>query len=127
MNIDQNWVTDNIDLIMKYFSEVHPEYKKKDDNVTMASRSRERKKMLEDMDTMKYRPIYYIVKNFPDREKALRLKVKDMLQLKNEYKKSNEVLISREDSYEMEIKKLKEKNRIQAIEISYLKPEGNLR
>ena len=71
MEIDQDWVTNNIDLIMKEFVKIHPKYKKTD-NASMASKSRERKNMLEDMDTMKYRPIYYICKTFPEKEKRIK-------------------------------------------------------
>ena len=85
MDVDQDWVKDNIDIIMEEFVRIHPEFKKTDDN-TMSAKSREKRKMLDDMDTKQYRPIYYIVKKFPDREKALRQKIKRFVADRDEYK-----------------------------------------
>ena len=60
MDIDQEWVKTNIDLIMKQFRIINPEF-------NTDRLSKEKKKILEDCDKPKYRPIYYIVKTMPDK------------------------------------------------------------
>ena len=83
MDIDQAWVKENIDLIMKEFLRINPEFKKKD-NSGMMAKSRHKKRMLESMDTIAYRPYYYIVKRMPDKinrinkeNRELRAELKD--------------------------------------------------
>jgi len=75
MNIDQEWVIDNIDKIMKEFLIVHPEFKNKDKK-SQRNKSFHRKKMLEDMNTLTYRPIYYIAKTCPETKANLRMRIK---------------------------------------------------
>lgn len=57
MSVDQDWVNENIDLIMKTFCEVHPQMAGKGAN-ERSRRCVHKKKMLNDMDTLSYRPIY---------------------------------------------------------------------
>ena len=71
MEIDQDWVTNNIDLIMKEFLRIHPEFNEKNKN-SINSKSKHKKNMLENMDTLTYRPIYYICKTFPEKEKRIK-------------------------------------------------------
>ena len=57
MSVDQDWVRENINSIMNTFCKVHPQFKSTD-NASRMGKSRHKKKILEDMDTMMYRPIY---------------------------------------------------------------------
>ena len=66
MDIDQQWGKDNIDLIMKEFLKINPEFEEKT-NSAMAAKSRHKKLMKKSMDTPTYRPYYYIVKNSTDK------------------------------------------------------------
>ena len=75
MQIDQEWVVENIDLMMKEFLTVHPQFKK-NDNTSMAGRSQHKKAMMRNCDTLTYRPIYYIVKTVTETRTNLNNKVK---------------------------------------------------
>ena len=84
MDIDQQWVKDNIDLIMKEFLKINPEFDEKT-NSAMAAKSRHKKLMKKSMDTPTYRPYYYIVNNSTDKisrikkqNRELRDEVKDI-------------------------------------------------
>ena len=84
MDIDQQWVKENIDLIMKEFLKINPEFDEKT-NSAMAAKSRHKKLMKKSMDTPTYRPYYYIVKNSSDKinriqkqNRELRDEVKDI-------------------------------------------------
>lgn len=57
MSVDQDWVNENIDLIMETFCKVHPQMAGKGAN-ERSRRCVHKKKMLNDMDTLSYRPIY---------------------------------------------------------------------
>jgi hypothetical protein len=72
MSVDQDWVRENIDSIMNTFCKVHPQFKDTDD-VTRMGKSRHKKKILEDMDTMMYRPIYEIAQVKKQKIKAQKL------------------------------------------------------
>ncbi len=71
MIIDQDWVEENIDDIMNIFLATHTQFKSKD-NVSRMAKSRHKKHMLENMDTMNYRPIYYIARSTKIKELKLR-------------------------------------------------------
>ena len=79
MNIDQEWVRENIDLVTKEFMKIHPQ-------TSQQNKSKHKKRILEDMDTFSYRPIYYIAKHSRDREMVLREKVRQALRERDEYK-----------------------------------------
>ena len=79
MNIDQEWVRENIDLVTKEFMKIHPQ-------TSQQNKSKHKKRILEDMDTFSYRPIYFIAKHSRDREVALREKVRQALRERDEYK-----------------------------------------
>ena len=99
--IDQEWVIENIDHVMKEFLTIHPEFRGTD-NASMSAKSRHKKNMMENMDTMIYRPIYHIAKNSYDRKhseenKALHDKIKRFY---NEWKECEKHLSSWKSNYE---------------------------
>jgi hypothetical protein len=61
MDIDKVWVEENIDHIMNTFLGSHPQFELKDKSSQSAKR-RHKKNMLENMDTMMYRPIYQLAR-----------------------------------------------------------------
>lgn len=75
MLIDQIWVQENIDEIMKIFCKINPDFNVKDNASHRMAKSRHKKKILEDMDKIAYRPIYYIAR-----------RNKDHLEMKHEMK-----------------------------------------
>ena len=107
--IDQEWVIENIDHVMKEFLTIHPEFRIQnwDENyetksASMSAKSRHKKNMMENMDTMIYRPIYHIAKNSYDRKhgeenKALHGKIKRFY---NEWKECEKHLSSWKSNYE---------------------------
>ena len=66
MKIDQDWVKENIDDIMKIFCKINTQFNVKDNESHRVAKSRHRKKILEDMDKIAYRPIYYIARRNKD-------------------------------------------------------------
>ena len=60
MDIDQIWVQENIDEIMKIFCKINPEFNQKGNPSIRSSKSRHKKKMLENMNTTLYRGYYSI-------------------------------------------------------------------
>ncbi len=66
MGIDQVWVKDNIDDIMKIFCKINTEFNVKDNDSHRAAKSRHKNNMLKDMDKIAYRPIYYIARRNKD-------------------------------------------------------------
>ena len=107
--IDQEWVIENIDHVMKEFLTIHPEFRIQnwDENyetksASMSAKSRHKKNMMENMDTMIYRPIYHIAKNSYDRKhseenKALHDKIKRFY---NEWKECEKHLRCWKSNYE---------------------------
>jgi len=63
--LDQEWIEQNIDKIMKEFLIINPEFNKKD-RKTYKQRNYHKNRMLQDMDSPTYRPYYYILKRFPE-------------------------------------------------------------
>ena len=61
MDIDKVWVEENIDVIMNTFLDSHPQFELKDKS-TQSAKRRHKKNMLENMDTMMYRPIYQLAR-----------------------------------------------------------------
>tara|TARA_R110000803_G_scaffold181273_2_gene243670 strand:- start:37 stop:414 length:378 start_codon:yes stop_codon:yes gene_type:complete len=68
MMIDQEWAIENIDIIMKYFTLLN-----KSEN--SSNRSRDKKKMEIDCDTVRYRAYYYLAR---DEEKRKMEKAKSI-------------------------------------------------
>ena len=96
MQIDQEWVVENIDLMMKEFLTVHPQFKK-NDNTSMAGRSQHKKAMMRNCDTLTYRPIYYIVKTVTETRTNLNNKVKKFWNDREDYRKGYHVIKSNLD------------------------------
>ena len=76
MDIDKVWVEENIDHIMNTFIASHPQFKSKEKSNQSAKR-RHKKNMLENMDTMMYRPIYQLSRFTKKAAKALQEKIAD--------------------------------------------------
>ena len=102
--IDQEWIEQNIDTIMKEFLNINPEFKKKT-NSMRATKSRHKKKMLENMDSPTYRPYYYIAKRYPEVKVALHKKIKKYY---NEAKENEQYIKMCKSKYDYAEKKIKE-------------------
>jgi len=102
--LDQEWIEQNIDTIMKEFLIINPEFKKKD-NVSRMAKSRHKKKMLEDMDSPTYRPYYYIAKRFPEIKASINKKKKRFY---NEAKENEKQIKIWKSKYEYAEKKINE-------------------
>ena len=74
MDIDKVWVEENIDHIMNIFLGSHPQFKSKD-KCSQSAKRRHKKNMLENMDTMMYRPIYQLARFTKKTAKALQEKI----------------------------------------------------
>jgi|ETNvirome_6_1000_1030641.scaffolds.fasta_scaffold139686_2 hypothetical protein len=61
MEIDQDFVKENIQDFMRVFERIHKGH------LTKANRSYHKKGMLTDCDTITYRPIYHIVQTVPQK------------------------------------------------------------
>ena len=66
MIIDKIWVEENIDEIMKIFCKINPQFNVIDNASHRAAKSRHKRQILEDMDKIAYRPIYYIARRNKD-------------------------------------------------------------
>lgn len=66
MIIDNIWVEENIDEIMKIFCKINPQFNVIDNASHRAAKSRHKRQILEDMDKIAYRPIYYIARRNKD-------------------------------------------------------------
>ena len=102
--LDQEWIEQNIDTIMKEFLIINPEFKQKT-NSAMAGKSRHKKKMLENMDSPTYRPYYYIAKRFPETRRTLKSKIK---RWRNEAKENEQYIKIWKSKYDHAEKKIKE-------------------
>ena len=106
MNIDQNWVEENIDDIMKIFCKINSQFNVKDNESHRVAKSRHKKKILEDMDKIAYRPIYYIAR-----------RQKDHLEMKHEMKQLRDEIDELETSNHANAVNLKdEKAKSQKLE-----------
>ena len=106
MNIDQNWVEENIDDIMKIFCKINSQFNVKDNESHRVAKSRHKKKILEDMDKIAYRPIYYIAR-----------RNKDHLEMKHEMKELRNEIDELENSNHANAENLKdEKAKSQKLE-----------
>lgn len=106
MNIDQNWVEENIDEIMKIFCKINPDFNVPDNESHRVAKSRHKKKILEDMDKIAYRPIYYIAR-----------RNKDHLEMKHEMKELRDEIDELETSNHANAEKYKdEKAKSQKLE-----------
>ena len=127
MNIDKIWVEENIDEIMNVFIKMNPEFKS-NDNSSRACKSRHKKKMLENMDTTMYRPIYHIARFTKVKEMTLRKLIREkieMIQKLNDEIDELETMNSdhydkyqaeRKKNCELEIENKKLKKRIEELE-----------
>ena len=61
MNIDQDFVKENIQGFMSVFERIHRGH------LTTANKSYHKKRMLENCDTITYRPFYHLVKTTPQK------------------------------------------------------------
>ena len=120
MQIDQEWVVENIDLMMKEFLTVHPQFKK-NDNTSTSGRSQHKKAMMRNCDTLTYRPIYYIVKTVTETRTNLNNKVKKFWNDREDYRKS---LLIWKSQYEYEKKeKIKYRDRCRILETTRIKKQ----
>jgi len=113
MDIDKVWVEENIDELMNVFIQMNPEFKSTD-NSSRACKSRHKKKMLQNMDTTIYRPIYHIARF----TKVKELKLRKIISEKNKEIKQLETI--NHANYE-NYQDYKEKSRKLAGENSSLK------
>ena len=60
--IDQEWVIENIDHVMKEFLKIHPEFRGPG-NASMSAKSRHKRNMMKNMDTMRFRHLPKVVQN----------------------------------------------------------------
>jgi predicted nuclease with TOPRIM domain len=97
MVIDQIWVEENIDEIMNIFCKINPDFNVKDNASHRMAKSRHKKKILEDMDKIAYRPIYYIAR-----------RNKDHLEMKHEMKELRDEIDELETSNHANAENLKE-------------------
>ena len=102
--LDQEWIEQNIDTIMKEFLIINPEFKQKT-NSAMAGKSRHKKKILENMDSPTYRPYYYIAKRYPEIVKAKNRKITKFY---NEAKENEKYIQMWKSKYDYAEKKIKE-------------------
>lgn len=120
MNIDQNWVEENIDDIMKIFCKINSQFNVKDNESHRVAKSRHKKKILEDMDKIAYRPIYFIARREKDHiemkheMKELRDEI-DELETSNNANAEN-LKIYKEKSCKLEIENRELKKRIEELE-----------
>ena len=127
MDIDKVWVEENIDHIMNTFIDSHPQFKSKDKSSQSAKR-RHKKNMLENMDTMVYRPIYQLARFTKKTAKVLQEKIVDrdqeIRELINEIDELETInhgnyenlKIYKDKSCKLEIENRELKNRIDELE-----------
>ena len=97
MIIDQIWVKENIDEIMRIFCKINPEFNVRDNASHRMAKSRHKKKILEDMDRNIYRPIYFIAR-----------RQKDHLEMKHEMKELRDEIDELETSNHVNAENLKD-------------------
>lgn len=120
MDIDKTWVEENIDELMNVFVKMNPEFKS-NDNSSRACKSRHKKKMLQNMDTTMYRPIYHIARFTKIKEMKLRKIIRKQNQEYSELEDVNEanaknLQIYKEKSCKLEIENKKLLARIAELE-----------
>ena len=120
MDIDKIWVEENIDEIMNVFVKMNPEFKS-NDNSSRACKSRHKKKMLQNMDTTMYRPIYHIARFTKIKEMKLRKIIREQNTELSELEDINHanaenLQLYKEKSCKLEIENMKLKKRIEELE-----------
>jgi chromosome segregation ATPase len=120
MIIDQIWVKENIDEIMRIFCKINPEFNVTDNASHRMAKSRHKKKILEDMDKIAYRPIYYIARREKD-HKEMKHEMKELREEIDELETSNHanaenLKIYKEKSCKLEIENRELKKRIAELE-----------
>ena len=88
MIIDQIWVKENIDEIMTIFCKINSEFNVKDNDSHRAAKSRHKRNILEDMDKIAYRPIYYIARRNKE-HKEMKHEMKELRDEIDELETSN--------------------------------------
>ncbi len=116
MIIDQIWVKENIDEIMKIFCKINSQFNVKDNESHRVAKSRHKKKILENMDTNIYRPIYYIARRNKE-HKEMKHEMKELIDEFNELETSNH-------ANAVNLKEEKEKSRKFKEENSMLKSQN---
>jgi len=120
MDIDKIWVEENIDEIMNVFVKMNPEFKS-NDNSSRACKSRHKKKMLQNMDTTMYRPIYHIARFTKIKEMKLRKIIRkqntELSELEDiNHANAENLQLYKEKSCKLEIENMKLKKRIEELE-----------
>ena len=120
MDIDKIWVEENIDELMNVFVKMNPEFKS-NDNSSRACKSRHKKKMLQNMDTTMYRPIYHIARFTKIKEMKLRKIIRKQNTEYSELEDINHANYEnfqhyKEKSCKLEIENMKLKKRIEELE-----------
>jgi hypothetical protein len=120
MDIDKIWVEENIDELMNVFVKMNPEFKS-NENSSRACKSRHKKKMLQNMDTTMYRPIYHIARFTKIKEMKLRKIIREQNKEISELETYNEANAENLKIYKDKSCKLAEENmllkkRIQELE-----------
>jgi predicted nuclease with TOPRIM domain len=109
MKIDQIWVQENIDEIMNIFCKINPDFNVKDNASHRAAKSRHKKKILEDMDQIAYRPIYYIARRNKD-HLEMKHEMNELLAEFNHLEKCNHANSENLKEEKEKSRKLKEEN-----------------
>jgi len=116
MEIDKVWIEENIDDIMNTFIANHPQFKSKDKS-TQSAKRRHKKNMLENMDTMMYRPIYQLARFTKKTAKMLQQRVterdQEIRELLEEFNELETINHSNYENFQLEkekSRKLKEEN-----------------
>ena len=121
MKNDQIWVKENIDEIMKIFIKINPQFNVKDNASHRMAKSRHKKNMLENMDTIVYRPIYFIAKRNNDHlemkheRNALRREIEDIENSNDTNYKQFQIY--KEKSCKLEIENRELKKQIEELKI----------
>jgi hypothetical protein len=120
MDIDKIWVEENIDELMNVFVKMNPEFKS-NENGSRAAKSRHKKKMLQNMDTTMYRPIYHIARFTKIKEMKLRKIIREQNTEFSELEDINHanaenLQLYKEKSCKLEIENMKLKKRIEELE-----------
>ena len=119
MGIDQVWVKDNIDDIMKIFCKINTEFNVKDNESHRAAKSRHKNNMLKDMDKIAYRPIYFIARRDKDHlemiheKNSLRRGLDELEEINNGHFKT--LNMYKEKSCKLELENIKLKNLIENL------------
>lgn len=99
---NQEWIKENIDSIMRQFLKINPQFKKKD-NVSRMAKSRHKGNMKRNMDTIVYRPYYYLAKHKQEEDRLFKI-IKKTKEDRDLYKKHLNVWVSKYESAQKKMK-----------------------